>query len=390
MKQLLRVCEDLKMEVIPLVQTFGHMEFVLKHDEFSYLRDVNNSPDSICPCHTDTMAIISEIIDQVMEFHNKAKYLHIGCDEVFHLGECSECNEKGGSKLYVNHVMNVAGYVKKKYNIKAIIWDDMLRNLFLGELHLLSQFVEPMVWVYTEDVRSFVPLHVWSRYSLAFPFIWTASAFKGAHGESLVVPDVLRHLHNNLNWLTVIAQERKKLQGGFRGVVLTGWQRYDHFAVLCELLPASIPSLFINLLATSHGFFNQTLVRPLLNELKCSHYVLLHEASLNLEKDRFLWEKLNWCAFHGARYFKLTKMFINIEKNVLEFLNKIEKRSGWLTSYNVRHNFSSPARMQEVRVRKLKSGITIYFLLNNLKSWLQDLFLRRQSYGFMMLLNISL
>ena len=32
-----------------------------------------------------------------------------------------------------------------------------------------------------------------------------------------------------------------------------GWSRYDHFAVLCELLPASLPSLVINLMVASLG-----------------------------------------------------------------------------------------------------------------------------------------
>ena len=34
---------------------------------------------------------------------------------------------------------------------------------------------------------------------------------------------------------------------------ITGWQRYDHFAVLCELLPAGLPSLALDLIAVSSG-----------------------------------------------------------------------------------------------------------------------------------------
>lgn len=37
-KEILQYAEDLKLEVIPLIQTFGHMEFALKHKELAEMR----------------------------------------------------------------------------------------------------------------------------------------------------------------------------------------------------------------------------------------------------------------------------------------------------------------------------------------------------------------
>jgi len=34
----------------------------------------------------------------------------------------------------------------------------------------------------------------------------------------------------------------------FKGIFLTGWQRYDHFSVLCEIFPVAVPSLVACLL----------------------------------------------------------------------------------------------------------------------------------------------
>lgn len=66
--------------------------------------------------------------------------------------------------------------------------------------------------------------------------MWSASAFKGAFGETLTVPNIRMHLENNEAWIQVMAEQNNNFKS-IRGIAITGWQRYDHLATLCELLP---------------------------------------------------------------------------------------------------------------------------------------------------------
>nr|AJO25051.1 beta-N-acetylhexosaminidase [Nilaparvata lugens] len=264
------------LEVIPLVQTFGHVEFALKHSEFSELREVPESPQALCPSLNTSHDFVHQMIEQVMDMHKNIRYLHIGCDEVFQMGECVRCRSQPRDTLFLQHVTRVAQFVRTRHpGVTPIIWDDMLRHLppISLEQYRIGELVEPMVWVYAEDVYRFVPSSVWDKYAAVFARVWAASAFKGAFGETLQVPNAKRHLDNNMRWLQVMQTEAPKFSGGFQGIAITGWQRYDHFAVLCELLPSAIPSLAVTLLATSHGYFNQSL-RPKLNSaLSCGVFV---------------------------------------------------------------------------------------------------------------------
>ena len=104
------------------------------------------------------------------------------------------CAQPSRMTCDTNHVTGVAKYAKDTYSVTPIIWDDMLRNLMVEEMAGLADLVEPMVWVYAPDVERFAPSYTWDRFNQVFPNMWTASAFKGAHGETLVVPDIQKHL----------------------------------------------------------------------------------------------------------------------------------------------------------------------------------------------------
>ncbi|GLV44394.1 uncharacterized protein CBL_10198 [Carabus blaptoides fortunei] len=349
-KEILSSAEDSKLDVIPLIQTFGHVEFALKRADWVKLREVPNSPQALCPSRNASLDFIKEMVDQVMAAHPKVDYLHIGCDEVFQMGECELCRLESHENLFIRHVRKVAQTIHQKYpKLQLIIWDDMLRHMSQQSMldAALGDLVEPMVWVYAEDIYRFVQVQVWEKYGAVFRTAWTASAFKGAFGEQLFVPDARRHLENNLRWLEVMSNSNYFFKKGISGIALTGWQRYDHFAVLCELFPAAFPSLALSLLAVSNGYFNQSMRVPLLSVLSCPQHAT-GGAFVTLESDSHLWDKLGRCMFPGSPFFRLTYRLHVSEIEVNEYLTTVRRNKGWMTEYNARRNYSLPLRVDEL------------------------------------------
>jgi hexosaminidase len=98
----------------------------------------------MCPSNPETKLLVKSMIRQVVEFDSGIKYLHIGADEVWHLGLCTVCSKRaslnkfGKSYLFMDHVTAVAQFIKRSYpNLNIIMWDDMLRSM---DLEILNGF----------------------------------------------------------------------------------------------------------------------------------------------------------------------------------------------------------------------------------------------------------
>lgn len=126
---LVEYCHNHFVEIIPFVQSFAHMEYILRTEKYRYLRENDKYDSQICPLHPDSLRITRELLQQVMKFHKYSTRLSIGGDEPYHLGECPRCADyadkygKGG--LYVYYANELCRIVKDM-GLSALICADKL------------------------------------------------------------------------------------------------------------------------------------------------------------------------------------------------------------------------------------------------------------------------
>uniref|UniRef100_G1SGD5 Hexosaminidase D n=1 Tax=Oryctolagus cuniculus TaxID=9986 RepID=G1SGD5_RABIT len=380
-KEILHLARLSELEVIPLVQTFGHMEFVLKHATFAHLREVPPFPNTLNPHEPESLALVGAMIDQVLALHPDARWLHIGCDEVYYLGEGEasrrwlqqEHNNKAA--LCLSHMRAVASHVRAQHpGTTPLVWDDMLRDIPQDQLTAsgLPQLVEPVLWDYGADLDVHSKVLLMEKFrECRFPRLWAASAFKGATGASRALPPIEYHLHNHTQWLQVAGSAPTD---ALRGIVLTGWQRYDHFSVLCELLPVGIPSLAACLQLLLHGGFTEDVKTKVENLLGLSSLEMTDSTSKGAG------------SFPGSNILALvTQVSLHLRSSVDALLERNRYVTGWFSPYHRRHKLIHPVMIQHIQpearsllgrwsalVQELEAALQRTFQPDAVEEWLEE------------------
>lgn len=360
------------LTVIPLIQTFGHFEFVLKHDENRALREIEGYPNSLCPTHPDTFPLVTELLTQVVSQHLNDKYIHIGADEVWHIGKCPRCQVEMASKamttddIFQAWIIKVVGWIKKEYpHLVIIMWDDMMRNISTERIKSsgIGDLVEPMVWQY--QAKAFdLPSDLFERYAAVFQNIWVASAFKGATGSTQFLPPIQHHINNNLMWMSILSE--KKHINKFKGIALTGWQRYDHYAVLCELLPVALPSLCLCLRVVSQAAFTEA------DHDYVSQKMGFHQriSVLPFPRPQVIEQQMS---FPGHKIYVGVQMWSNFVCRYQAISNS-EGMLGWFSDYLRSRNFTNPLQVETILTQIVEVLDNILELKTHFVPWLQDVF----------------
>ena len=127
-KELDIFAKENSIEIIPLIQSFGHMFHILKHPEY----------DNICESekrwslsiNDETYKFISDIYKAASEAFS-SDYIHIGGDEVYDmaLGKSKHLLEQGLSKdeIFLNHILKLKE-IANSNGRNIILWGDMVEN----------------------------------------------------------------------------------------------------------------------------------------------------------------------------------------------------------------------------------------------------------------------
>ncbi len=127
--EILALAETLGLRNIPLLQTLGHCEYVLKHPEYRHLAEIPDDIVQYCPTNEEVVPFLQRWIDEYLDLFGKVDVFHLGADETWWLGRCPRCSrfaeEHGKAALYVQHVKRLIDYVSSK-GVTPAIWADML------------------------------------------------------------------------------------------------------------------------------------------------------------------------------------------------------------------------------------------------------------------------
>lgn len=238
------LCGELKMEIIPLVQCAGHLDYVLKHDKYRHLRDGNPPRETTsqwCLADpTEPFKVWQTMTTEILEFFPECRYFHIGADEFNFNIPCSRCSADERFDLFIDHVIHCTKFVKA-YGKKVIVWDDTFRKRESAKLDELLPMVIPCVWQYLGVDEKIV-----EKMCKKSPEVWGASKiqnddrYRGMGSQSAV--------EKNVNdWCDVL--EKFPLQGH----IGTIWGRNHGLSQLAATLPQSFYMLAYLAYSLDHG-----------------------------------------------------------------------------------------------------------------------------------------
>lgn len=214
-KAFIDYCKNINIDVIPLQNCFGHVEYILRHDRYSKLREDAQDISQVCPMQEKlNKQVFTEIFTEMASMH-PSKYFHIGGDETRLLGNCKRCAAKveteGKSKLFVDYVKIMCDIVTSMGKI-PVLWADIILK-YPESADLLPKEAVFVDWNYGWKKDKFGDTENLLKHGFEF---WGAPSLRSAP-DNIYLTQWNKHFDNIS---TFIPDCRN---ADYNGIVMTSW-----------------------------------------------------------------------------------------------------------------------------------------------------------------------
>lgn len=219
LSRFLKTARDHFIEIIPLQQSFGHLEYALKLPQYRYLRETPSTPGEMCPFREGAYELAASLIEETAKAHPDSRYIHLGCDEVWSLGESPECRESGMSrhKIAVNFINRLVDKAISLHKI-PIVWHDMMADADMEDLARLDHRLIVAVWLYSsEQVNKDAPVLMERLHAAGLRTLPCCAVRASDMVPHQNYPQVEQRLRNIDAWISRIGCSRAN------GMISTNW-----------------------------------------------------------------------------------------------------------------------------------------------------------------------
>lgn len=234
-KELDKYCKQRYIDLVPNQNSFGHLEYWLKYDEYLELADCPqpcqtiwgpSKRTSLNPSNPKSFELMSELYNELLP-NFSSKFFNIGCDETMELGlgkSKEACQKQGKGKVYLDYLIKLNKEVNKLGKITQF-WGDIIIN----HSELIPELPKNMialVWGYDAVYSSGNHLHKFVDAGLDFYVCPGTSSWNSLIGRNT----------NGFENLKNAALKGKEYSA--KGYLITNWGDYGHWQPLSVSLPA--------------------------------------------------------------------------------------------------------------------------------------------------------
>lgn len=225
-KSFIAYCDSLKIDVIPLQQSFGHVEYILKHYRYKDLREDQKDYSQVNPIKEEQCkALFADLFADMVSTH-KSPYFHIGGDETYLLGRSPESKRKADSlgmgRLYGDYIKMLCELVVA-LGKKPVVWADIALKYpdALKSLPKQTIFID---WNYGWELDRFGDHKKLMKSGFE---IWGSPAIR-SYPDNYFLTDWAKHFNN----IKTFIPQGKEL--GYKGMVMTSWSTSGIYTQIAE------------------------------------------------------------------------------------------------------------------------------------------------------------